>query len=218
VRLELVYGLNVKPIYGHYTPVENLDERFDKNFLLKKQFQVPPPMKDGKTDFAAMKREMPTKMKWKDSAGRQMPDFDAAAGVNISQRAKQVIESLEPGVHEFSPVEYTYSRGGRTETRYWFKVGNSIDSIDRERTNMVLMDGHQWTSPKNLQRRGEPIPPHIDLEKESRLVFNLAQIGDNHMWRDPYVSISGVFFSKRMAQAFQEAGLTGLELKEAEAV
>ena len=214
----MVYGLNVKPIYGHYTSVESLDDRFDKHFMLKKQFQPPLPMKDGKVDFSAIKCALPAKMKWKDSAGRQMPDFDPIPDLNISERAKQVIEDLEPGVHKFESVEYTYSRGGRTENRYWLKMGNEIDSLDREHTTMVLQEGTQWVSTSDLLRRGLPIPPHIDPEQKARLVFNLAQIGNRHMWYDPLLNRGSVFLSDRMAQAFQDAGLTGIEWSKSDSV
>ena len=214
----MVYGLGVRPVYGHYPSVESLDDRFDKNFTLKKQFQPPLPMKDGKVDFGAIERALPTKMKWKDSAGRQIPDFDRTPTLNISERARQIIEEIEPGVHTFEPVEYTYSRGGRTETRFWPKIGNKLDSLDREHTTMVLKDGIQWVPPRDLVRRGLPLPPGIDPEQKPRLVFNLSQVGDKQMWNEPLLNSGNVFLSDRMAKAFRDAGLTGIELPEYDAV
>ena len=214
----MVCGLNVRPVYGHWPKVASLDDRFDKHYMLKKQFQQPTPTKDGKVDFAAIKRVLPSKMKWKDTAGRQIPDFDMTPSLNVSERARAIIEAIESGVHEFEPVEYTYSRGGRTERRYWLKVGNKIDSLDREHTTMVLEDGSQWVPPMDLVIRGLPVPPHIDPEQKPRMVFNLAQIGDKHMWTDPLLNSVSVFLSDRMAQAFSDAGLTGFEPSPAESV
>jgi hypothetical protein len=214
----VVYGLNVRPIYNPYPSVESLDDRFEKHFTLKKQFQPPLPMKDGKVDFAAIKRVLPAKMKWKDSADRQMPDFDRTPALNVSERVRQVIEEIEPGVHKFEPVEYTYARGGLVETRYWLKMGNELDSLDRDHTTMVLDEGIQWVPPRDLLRRGKPIPPHIDPEQKPRLVFILARIGDTQMWNEPLLNSGNVFMSDRMAQALRDAGPTGIELVEYESV
>lgn len=214
----MIYGLNVRPVYNPYPSVESMDDRFGKHFTLKKQFQPPLPMKDGKVDFGAIKRVLPMKMKWKDSAGRQIPDFDQTPTLNISERVKQLIEEIEPGVHQFEPVEYTYSRGGRTEMRYWLKMGNKIDGLDHEHTTMVLSEGIQWVPPRDLLRRGLPIPPGIDPEQKPRLVFNLAKIGDKQMWNEPLLNSGNVFMTDRLAQAFRDAELTGIELSEFDSV
>lgn len=213
----MVFGLNVRPVYGHYPRVESLDDRFDKHFSLKPKFRPEPPMKDGKMDYGAMRRELPNRMKWKDTAGRQIPDFDQTPTLNVSERAKAVIESVEPGVHEFEPVEYEYSRGGRTETRFWLRIGNKIDTLDREHTNMVLHLGN-WRPAADLVRLGIPIPQNVDPNAPPKMVFNLAQVGNAHIWHDKHLSSGSRWISDRMAQAFLDAGLTGIEPGQADAV
>jgi hypothetical protein len=133
----MVYGLYIYPVYGRYPATEPLDERFTKNYDLKEKFRTPPPMKDGKIDYGAIKRVLPDKMKWKDRAGRPAPDFDQTPSVNISARARAIIESIEPGVHRFEEVTYFYSKGA-TETRFWLHVGTTLDAVNGERSNMVL--------------------------------------------------------------------------------
>lgn len=211
----MAYGLNVRPVYGKYPKVESRDDRFDKHMVLKDEFNHLLPTKaDGSPDFASKAMPiLPNRMMWKDSAGRAAPDFDVSPWLNISAKAKNIIESLEPSVHEFESVAYTYSRGA-TETRFWVNVCNRVDGVDARRSNMVLFK-HQWRPPRDLLRNNEPLPVGIDPEGPSKLVFRSDAVDPYHLWVDRYLGSAAVFISDALAERFRAEGVTGLALVDA---
>lgn len=206
----MAFALDIRPIFGKYPRIESLDDRFDKHISLKEAYRYLLPTKaDGTPDFASKAMPiLPNSMIWKDSAGRAAPDFDQSPWINVSAKAKAIIESAEPDVHEFAPVAYTYSRGA-TEIRFWINVRNRVDSIDGIRSNMVLSNG-QWLPPRDLLRNGEPLPHGIDPEIPPNLVFRSEAVGPFHMWVDPYLSNSSVFISDALAERFRAGNITGL--------
>jgi hypothetical protein len=204
----MVYGLNVQPEWGYYPKVETLDGDLSKASAI-----ITPDGGVGTGGFPRETESLPKRVKWMDPNGNPVPDFDQTPRLNVSERAKQLIESLEPGVHQFIPVEYFDKKGKFLENRYWFVVCNRIDSLDREHTTMVLSPGLGWYSARNLVAIGVEIPPHIDPDQPAKLVFNLAQIGDAQLWHDKFLG-SGEFISDKLAEAFLAAGITGLRLAE----
>ena len=204
----MVYGLNVKPEWGHYPKVKT----HDGDSASAKAIITP----DGGVGTGGFPREtanLPKRVTWSVPNRKPVPDFDQTPMLNVSERARRVIEGLEPGVHQFVPVEYYNKKGMLIENRYWFVVCNRIDSLDREHTTMILslpMEG--WCTIKDAERWGIPIPDHLDPGQPSKIVFNLRQIGCAHMWHDKYLG-SGEFMSDHMAEEIQKAGLTGLRLE-----
>ncbi len=118
---------------------------------------------------------VPTRMAWLDRQGHPIPDFDNGLILNVSDRAKALVERLEPGVHQFLPVDYYDARGDLVERRHFLIVCNRLDSLDRARTTMVLSRGVMWRPAREvLRRRPEDIPPGFDVHAEPRMVFNRA--------------------------------------------
>jgi hypothetical protein len=54
---------------------------------------------------------LPTKVQWWDR--RPVPDFEIihSPTMIVSQRFRDVVEAVEPGVHQFEPVEYVTKQG-----------------------------------------------------------------------------------------------------------
>jgi hypothetical protein len=212
----MVYGLNVRPAWG-------FDPKVDWEGKGEPPRPIPAlqPANDGGVAgdgyFAGLPVDgtnFPKWVKWSDPNGNPVPDFDQVPFLTVSEKAKRVIESLEPGVHQYFPVEYQDKQGNFTGIRYWFVPCNRIDSVDREHTNMVLLDGLQWTSPKNVMRMGQPLPPNVDPSKPAKFVFNVKAIGDRHIWRDKHIGGATCFISDAMGDLFKKEGLTGLNLDE----
>jgi hypothetical protein len=212
----MVYGLNVQPEWGFGPKVdwEGQDE------YPARAIPALNPVNDGGTSGDSYLGGIPVDgtnfpkwVKWSDPNGNPVPDFDGGPFLNVSEKAKAVIESLEPGVHQFFPVEYEDHKGNSFGTRYWFVVCNRLDSVDRDHTNMALRKGWEWTAPKTFLRRGEPLPEHLDPSKPAKPVFNLKAIGDKHFWVDKHIS-SSVWLSDRGAELLQSEGLTGIRLNE----
>jgi hypothetical protein len=211
----MVYGLNVQNEWG-FGPKVNWEGEDGPHPIIP----ALNPANDGGVNGDSYHAGLPVDgtnfpkwVKWTDPNGNPVPDFDQAHFTSVSEKAREVIESLEPGVHQFFPIEYQNHKGKSWDTRYWFIVCNRLDSIDREHSNMVLLDGWEWTSLKNVLRMGEPLPANVDPAKPSKLVFNLKQIGDKHFWVDKHISTS-VWLSDRAAELFQSEGLTGIRFSE----
>ncbi|CAN5867823.1 hypothetical protein BH11PSE6_BH11PSE6_01030 [soil metagenome] len=73
-----------------------------------------------------------------------LPDAINAGGfLGCSQRLKDVIEELEPGVHQFHPVPVTVKAGERTPTTYYATVlGRAlVDQVVLEQSTMKRSNG-----------------------------------------------------------------------------
>ena len=198
----MVYGLNVKPEHGYYVGVEPLngdilrigvvDQTADEGYV-DSAYTWGRPVK---TDF------VPTKMRWCDRQRHPIPDFDAGLMLNVSNRAKNLIDNLEPGVHQFLPVEFFDIDDRFVESRWVLIVCNRIDSVDRNHSRLRLANGLFW------------VPDGV---VDPKLVFNEEQASGYHLWRDKYL-ISGPFISDVLAERIQKEALTGLRLHRAESV
>jgi hypothetical protein len=212
----MVYGLNVQPEWGFGPKVdwEGQDE------YPARAIPALNPVNDGGVNgdsyhagLAVDGANFPKWVKWSDPNGNPVPDFDVGPFLNVSEKAKTVIEGLEPSVHQFFPVEYQDHKGRSWGTRYWFVPCNRLDTVNGELSNMVLGKWGNWRPVKDLVRRGEPIPDYADPKKPSKLVFNVESVGDHHVWRDKRLD-SGPWISDKMADALKRAALTGLRLDE----
>jgi hypothetical protein len=171
---------------------------------------------------------MPTKIGFRDAKPgvRQLMDFEGSwLGILISNRAKLIIEALEPGRHQFFPVEI-FQRDDAPETwnadagafdppagtrfhdrkiaDYWmFNICARLDTMDRART--------VGTRPG----KGFYIPSMSD-PVDKNLVLSSAAIDGAQAWVDSWVM--GMFFSDALVAQIQAAGLTGLRLTHVDAV
>jgi hypothetical protein len=208
----MVYGLHVVPENGHYVNTKQIGGSFGRVQLID-----PTPdggyTPQGLSSGRHIRTEgLPKQMKWLGRGRHAVPDFDPQRCLNVSVRARDLIETFEPGVHQFIPVEYLNGKGEHREHRFFLIVGNRIDSLDRARTTMVLWKGAIWLPATSLVRDGEPLPPGVDPETPPVMVFNRSQIGGRHLWCDKHLMNVGVFISDEIARAFEDAGFTGLKL------
>lgn len=143
--------------------------------------------------------------------GDHIVDFDSNGTMFfVSPRARDLIERLEPGMHQFEPVSFVDPGGSKLADMFVFVIAQRLDTMDRERTNMILWKNLLWVWAKNLG----PIDPEydltgVDIEAAPREVFSLAQIGDAALWRDQHIT-GPAFASQAFVDAFAPAGLTGL--------
>ena len=204
------HGLNVRPIFSSVKP---LDGAID-------QVEVADPTPDGgmpldksyattcgrwvRTEY------LPKSMQWGSRGGARMPDFDNGLIVNVSDRARQVIEDVEPGVHQFVPVEYESTAGKPLGTRYFLFVGNRIDGVSRLSPGMTLARGIMWIPARDLppERR----PAGFSDSVQPQLIFDAAATGGVHLWVDKHLAFAAIYLSDTLARAITDAGLTGVEL------
>jgi hypothetical protein len=209
----LAYGLNIKPEHGYYVDIEALDGDVSQIRLV-----------DDSDDGGYLPRgnpilagrpvdteHVPTKMKWLDRKGHLVPDFDNGKINNVSARARHVIESKEPGVHQFIPVEYVDKDGNHLEHRFFFFVGNRLDTMYDENPTMVLANGRTWVPASDLARRNKEIPPDKDPSLPARLMVDSQKVGPAQIWVEKHSGGGSTFISEGMFKAFMAAGLTGIK-------
>lgn len=212
----MTYGLSIFPLHDYVVDVEPLDGDI-------RAIRAVDQSDDGGMGSAGAgsgrpvnPEHVPTRMQWLDRRHHAMPDFDRAHLLNVSKRARDLIEAVEPGVHQFLPVTYVDVDGKFLEDRFFLMVGNRLDSIDRKHTTMVLSNGRMWIPAIDLVRMNKPLPPGADPNVPAKFVFSREQIGGRHLWMDKHMS-AGPWLSDELAERLIETGMTGLRLSESKA-
>lgn len=206
----MVAMLTMKPVQGYYVEYEALDGDMKAVRLLDESFdegrKVPVIMGGRAIDPT----HVPTRILWKDRKKQPMGDLDSGPLLNISDRAKDLIERFEPGVHQFFPVAFTHADGELIENRWLLVVCNRLDTVDREHVQgFLLWRDKIWTPIADyLRDMPDEIPPGYDTSQPSKLVFNGGQIGGAHLWVDKHLQ-ARVWMSDEFAAAGSAAGLTG---------
>ena len=142
----------------------------------------------------ALKLEnIPTKFRWGGAAER-MPDMMLTHSVMLaSDKVRNIIEELEPGVHQFFPLE-TWAKGNKPAQRmYLMNICNRLDSVDHQKTTKPFDRGIAWRN-----------------EKPGDLVFSLSQISIHKLWHDKHI-FDNMYFVDEVKDAFEAANVTGVK-------
>src|SRR6476469_7831020 len=146
---------------------------------------------------------------------RPLPDYQTYHSFRpVSDRFKEVVERIEPNVHQFFPAEYRGKDGSHVADMWFLNICNRLDSVDREHsepTGMTLHDGRMWMPAFNAP--GADRKTLREKYPKPVLYFNNAQIGDTHLWIDKH-EMHGPYLSNRMADALLAASLSGVSLVE----
>lgn len=124
---------------------------------------------------------------------RKLLDFEGQFVWTVSDRFRQLIEEIEPGVHQFEPVRYINRDGQLYEERWFWQVCNRLDSVDRERSTGELR--RVVYGP----RKGVPF----------RVVFNLEAIGRAKFWCDKHYGL-GQLVTDEVHERLVAERVTGL--------
>ncbi|MCR5856442.1 DUF1629 domain-containing protein [Mesorhizobium sp. J428] len=136
---------------------------------------------------------LPTKIKI--GGGKKMPaDLMQHSYFFVSDKLRQVIEGLEPDVHQFAPVELVWKDGKHAASYFWFYPCTRIDCMDREHTT------HEFREKSGLwmNRPG------------GSCVVSLERVTGRHVWIDPRLSGRYPFVSEAFRQATTDAGIRGI--------
>lgn len=146
---------------------------------------------------------VPTRVEYTGRAEEMVDLMQTASWFIMSGRMKDVIEGLEPGRHQFKPVELVGKDGRHLADHFWFSPCNRIDSMDREHTTHEFYRERKWK-----------------FVSGGKYVASLERINGHHIWIDPRVPGVGDYLdvSEDMRSALLEAGLTGLGFHATEAV
>lgn len=116
----------------------------------------------------------------------------------ISQRVIDVIESIEPGVHQYLPYELIQKDGSvHPDKRWLLNVCTRLDTLDYERSNVIAL-------------KNKPYFYH-DRNTGHHLVVRKVAIEDRALWFEyRYRDADGQFLlSDRFWDALNAAGCTG---------
>lgn len=111
----------------------------------------------------------------------------------VNQTFKDILEELEPGVHQFFPMEI-FIKDYKVGDRYWLNICNRLDSKHR---------GLTWPLNEYGLHR-----PTREQRANDKLVFSEDAIGGHHAWHDKFEL--GTFISDAFAERVQAAGLNGI--------
>jgi hypothetical protein len=128
---------------------------------------------------------------WKSK--RKFLDYENACRTTVSDRFRDLIEEIEPGVHQFEPVRFVDRDGSELGTRWFWQICNRIDSVHRGLTNWTL-PGVEWSTP---------------LRYKPRMVFDLEKIGNAQFWHDKHKS-NAAYVSDAVKKRIEDAGITGV--------
>ena len=206
-----VYTVDAKPVGGHYPRVDWGEDVFPTPPTLDDNFDDGLPNTSGpKSGMPLYGGALPKVVRWDEPADNPPPDFDNMPTMNVSERAKQVIESIEPNTHQFFPVEYIDRQDQLIATRYWFYICNRRDTIHPTKSNMMLDRRGLYIPPIDAVRRNLEIPSHLDTKAPGKTRLDSSKLGDAHMWREARSGSGMKLMSEEMWQAIQAAGLIGL--------
>lgn len=204
----MVYVLHAKPIHGHYPKIDWGEGDMPEAKMIEPPRDGMPKIGPEKSGVPVDGSMLPTRLVWDEDRAHPPGDFDSGPHMNLSERAKAVIESVEPGVHQFFPVEYFWGDGEKIETRYWLYICNRRDSVCAEKSNWVLNSLGYYSTAQDTIDFGWDIPQHVNVDAPAKFVFEQAKIGDAHLWREGRAG--GLpLMSEAMYQAIIDAGLTG---------
>ena len=130
---------------------------------------------------------------------RPLLDYEGTWNIySVSDRFRALIETIEPGVHQFEPVRFIGKDGSDLGTRWFWQICNRIDSVHREKTDWVLEGGVIWGPSASFDSRNPTFPVH-DLHK----------IGHAKFWHDKHIS-NAAYVSDDAKSLIEAAAITGV--------
>ncbi len=146
---------------------------------------------------------MPTKMKREPHSLAKLPLLDIMSflgtGLLVCERFKDLLEELEPSVHQFWPIEILIN-DEVVALRYWFIACNRISTLSQTHCFPPVDPFGVWK------------PSPLGERENDRLVFSTEAIGFHHAWVDKFQPQSNRLFSNTFGDRLKELNLTGLKM------
>lgn len=137
------------------------------------------------------------------SAHKLLPDilYSGTLHLALSQRFKDIIETFEPGLHQFQPVEVITKSGKPSETQYYyFRNLQCLDGcVDYEKS--ILSDD---------SIPGRKFRPRLAWFGDDELAMKRSLIEGRHFWHDKHFS-SYWFFSEDLKAEVERQSLKKLK-------
>ncbi len=156
-------------------------------------------------DFVPDERYWPLKFR-QSTKHKKLPDFMNLASSNtllMSRRAKHAIESLEPDVHIFVPLELTTFAGDVLRDEYFFfRIGSFVDQGLVEENSQIGWSKSDYSG-KKTHYYGKTISPILVWKKE--------KIEGRHIWADR-LFLRGLCISDELADEFRKQKMKFMDL------
>lgn len=113
----------------------------------------------------------------------------------VSQRFKDLVEGLEPGVHNFLPTELIYSKGAPAREPYYFlQHGRDLDSVILNRSRHKEIEKYDGGKAFILKRANHSI------------VMDRSHTKSIHFWKEKKASYRDFFLSDELFGKINELG------------
>src|SRR3990167_10555709 len=117
------YYPDFEPLDGNIKLIECEDMSDDGGTMIRPGYVSAQAGRRIKTDH------VPTKLEWRSRS--KVPDVDGPLiAKTVPERFRGIVEELEPGVHQWLPVEFVDKKGNHLADRYYFIPCNRLDSVD----------------------------------------------------------------------------------------
>jgi hypothetical protein len=121
----------------------------------------------------------------------------------VDQALKDVIERLDPGVHQFRPVRLTGELGDEIPRPFYtLLIGQFLESFSPEKSVPGSFKS-EFSTFNNHQRYRSTIV----TERSKGLAFSRAAFGGRHLWREKYLTTPRVICSDEFRAAVKAAKL-----------
>jgi hypothetical protein len=119
----------------------------------------------------------------------------------VNSAIKNKIEQIEPGVHQFFPVDVFLPDGSKDEPRWWMKVCNRVDAVALEQCEDVY----------EYRPKPEQYPNWMyyrsNWDKRTKIAVHKDRVAGKAMWYDWRIQKN--FFSEELGQYFIDNGIRG---------
>ena len=138
---------------------------------------------------------------------KELPDFIKMKGCwAVSEKFKDLVEGLEPHVHQFFPVQLTVDASVKSSGKYFLlNICQKVDAVIPERSNVSLVLNE---ATGNILIHPGAGPPKWTLDK--------SLIKEWHLWRGDRQLRNKVFFSDKLMDGVHREGLVYIEGEYAE--
>lgn len=131
---------------------------------------------------------------------KNLADLIATANrlLAVSEALKDLIEGLEPGVHQFWPLKITSRKGQVYPVNYYgMVVGRFLDSFDYEQCRK-----ENWYCSNDSY-----VPLPTTKKAFAEMAMSAKVIGGAHLWRERKVYNPPIYFSDELQDRIEQAGL-----------
>lgn len=119
----------------------------------------------------------------------------------VDEKLKAIIERLEPGVHQFFPIEIRMPRGKLFPAKYHTMViGRFLDSFSPENSKMESWGDYGPNYPNSYSYKASSAGI-------SGLALAKARFGDAHLWRERSFTSALMCFSDALRTEIAKTGL-----------